>query len=68
MPKSKVLLILIAANYLSAWVSRILLAGYLPSLADITIQNIQICFRAFVVVAFVVTFRIKFKFLWFALA
>jgi hypothetical protein len=65
--KRKSILILIAANYASAWAGGFLVAGYLPSLVDITIQNIQSWFLAFVVVAFVVTLLIEFVFFWFAL-
>jgi hypothetical protein len=66
-PKRKSILILIGANYASAWVGGFLVAGYQPSLVDITIQNIQFWFLAFVVVAFVVTLLIEFPFFWFAL-
>lgn len=65
-PKRKSILILIAANYASAWAGGFLVAGYLPSLVDITIQNIQSWFLTFVVVAFVVTLLIEFAFFWFA--
>lgn len=65
--KGKSILILIAANYASAWAGGFLVAGYLPSLVDITIHNIQSWFVTFVVVAFVVTILIEFAFFWFAL-
>ncbi len=65
--KRKSILILIAANYVSAWAGGFLVAGYLPSLVDITIQNMQSWFLTFVVVAFVVTLLIEFAFFWFAL-
>lgn len=65
--KRKSVLILIAANYSSAWAGGFLVAGYLPSLVDITIQNIQSCFLSFVVVAFAVTLLVEFAFFWFAL-
>lgn len=62
----KSILILIAANYASAWAGGFLVAG-LPSRVDITIQNIQSWFLIFVVAAFVVTFLIEFAFFWIAL-
>jgi hypothetical protein len=65
--KRKSILILIAANYASAWAGGFLVAGFLPSQVDITIQNIQSWFLAFVVLAFVVTLLIEFVFFWFAL-
>jgi hypothetical protein len=65
--KRKSILILIAANYASAWAGGFLVAEFLPSQVDITIQNIQSWFLAFVVVAFVVTLLIEFVFFWFAL-
>jgi hypothetical protein len=64
---SKSILILIAANYASAWAGGLLVAEYLPTLVDITIQNIQYWFLAFVCVAFLVTLLIEFSFFWFAL-
>lgn len=65
--KWKSVLILIVANYASAWAGGFFVAGYLPSLVDITIQNIQYWFLAFVAVAFVITLLIEFPFFWFAL-
>ena len=65
--KRKSILILIAANYVSAWVGGFFVAGYLASLPDITIQTIQYWFLVLVLVAFVVTLLIEFPFFWFAL-
>ena len=65
--KWKSVLILIVANYASAWAGGFFVAGYLSSLVDITIQNIQYWFLAFVAVAFVITLLIEFPFFWFAL-
>ncbi len=58
---------LIVANYVSAWVGALFVAGYLRSLVDITIENIQGWFLAFVVVAFVVTLLTELAFVWFTL-
>lgn len=65
--KGKSVLILIIANYVSACAGGYFVAGYLPSLADVTIQNIQYWFLVFVVVAFVITLLIEFPFFWLAL-
>jgi hypothetical protein len=65
--KRKSVLILIVANYVSAWAGGFLVAGYLPSLADMTIQNVKYWFLVFVAVAFVITLFIEFPFFWFAL-
>lgn len=65
--KRKSVLILIAANYASAWAGGFFVAGYLPSLVDITILNVESWFLAFVCVAFVVTIFIELPFFWFAL-
>ncbi len=66
-PKRKAIPILIAANYLSAWAGGLFVAGYLPSLVDVTIQNIRYWFLAFSCAAFVVTVLIEFPFFRFAL-
>ena len=60
--KGKSVLILIVANYASAWAGGFLVAGYLPSLVDITVQNIQYWFLAFVGVAFFITLLIEVPF------
>jgi hypothetical protein len=65
--KCKSILILIAANYLSAWAGGFIVASHLPSLVDITIENIQLWFLAFVVIAFVATLLLEFPFFWCAL-
>ncbi len=65
--KWKSILILIGANYTSAWVGSFLLSGSFASLPDITIQNIQAWLLFFVVVAFAVTLLVEFPFFWFAL-
>jgi len=65
--KWKSILTLIVANYASAWAGGFFVSGYLPSVVDITIQNIQYWFLAFVTVAFVITLLIEFSFFWFAL-
>jgi len=65
--KWKTILILIAANYVSAWAGGLLVAGGLASLPDITIQNIRFWFLAFLVAAFVVTILIEFPFFWLAM-
>ncbi len=65
--KWKSILILIAANYASAWAGGFFVANYLASLPDITIQTIQLWFLGFVLAAFVVTLLIEFPFFWLAL-
>ncbi len=65
--KWKSVLILIVANYASAWAGGFFVAGYLASLPDITIQTIQLWLLVFVLVAFVITLLIEFPFFWFAL-
>ena len=66
-PKWRSVLILIAANYASAWAGGFFVTNYLGSLPDITIQTIQLWFLAFVGTAFVITLLIEFPFFWFAL-
>ncbi|MFT4176493.1 MAG: hypothetical protein QM627_07535 [Luteolibacter sp.] len=65
--KWKSMLILIAANYASAWAGGYLVTSYLASLPDITIQTIRFWFLVFVLIAFAVTLLIEFPFFWFAL-
>jgi len=65
--KWKSILILVAANYTSAWAGGFFVTGYLATLPDITIETIQLWFLAFVAAAFVVTLLIEFPFFWFAL-
>lgn len=65
--KWKSILILVAANYASAWAGGFFVTGYLASLPDITIETIKLWFLAFVSAAFVVTLLIEFPFFWFAL-
>lgn len=65
--KWKSVLILIVANYASAWAGGFFVASYLPSLVEMTIENIQVLFLVFVAVAFVITLLIEFPFFWFAL-
>jgi hypothetical protein len=66
-PKKRSILILIVANYVSAWVGRVFVVDYLTSLQDITIESILFWFMALVGVAFFVTLLIEFPFFWFAL-
>ncbi len=65
--KVKSILVLIAANYASAWAGGLFVSGPLASLPDITIETLRSWFLAFVVVAFVVTLVIEFPFFWFVL-
>ena len=52
--KWKSVVVLIVANYASAWVGAYFVAGYLPSLVEMTILNVQYWFLTFVAIAFVV--------------
>jgi len=65
--KRKSVPILIGANYASAWAGGFLITRSLTSIPDLTIQNIQLWFLAFVAVAFLVTLLIEFPFFWFIL-
>lgn len=65
--KWKAILILIAANYVSASAGGFFVADYLASLPDITIQTLQLWFLGFVLAAFVVTLLVEFPFFWFVL-
>jgi hypothetical protein len=66
-PAWRSILILIAANYTSAWVGGFLVSGVLVSLPDITIENIRFWFCSFVLVSFLVTLLIEFPFFWFVM-
>lgn len=66
-PSRRSILTLIAANYVSAWMGGFLLTGGLIPLPDITIENIQFWFCAFVGIAFLVTILIEFSFFCFVL-
>jgi len=66
-PARRSILILIAANYVSAWVGGFLLTGVIIPLPDITIENIRFWFCTFVGVAFLVTLLIELPFYWFVL-
>jgi hypothetical protein len=66
-PAGRVVPVIIAANYASAWLGAVLLAGRLRSLADITIENIQPWVAGFAAITFVVTLVIEFPFFWWAL-
>ena len=61
-------LILISANYVSAFGGAALLGMYVDTSPDIMIQNIQIWFRILAVSAFVLTLIIEFPFFMFSLA
>ena len=60
-------LLLIVANYLSAWLGGLWIVGYLVYLIDITIETVRIWFWLFVLLAFVVTLILEFPFFLFAL-
>ncbi|MEM9478872.1 MAG: hypothetical protein AAGA58_04325 [Verrucomicrobiota bacterium] len=65
--KWKSVLLLIAANYASAWAGAFLIGNSLASLPDLTIQTIQIWLLIFIIAMFVVTLLVEFPFFWFAL-
>ncbi|QQL43765.1 hypothetical protein [Sulfuriroseicoccus oceanibius] len=60
-------LVLIAANYVSAWAGAKLLSLATGVVPGLTIETIQFWFWVFVAVAFVVTLVIEFPFFWYAL-
>jgi len=59
--------VLVLANYTSAWVGGLLIAGLLVDRVDITIGNVGVWFWLFVGVAFLVTLLVEFPFFWFLL-
>ena len=66
-PRQRAIPILIAANYASAWAGGYLVTGVLPTLPDLTIENLRLWFAIFVATAFVITLLIELPFFWFAL-
>lgn len=63
-PDRKSVFLSIVANYVSAWAGLFLVAGYLGSWPDITIDNVLFWFVVFTGVAFVFTLMIEFPFVW----
>ncbi len=63
----KSILLLIGANYVSAWLGGLLLIGHLALWADPTIESAHPWFWGFVAVAFLFTLLIEFPFFWLAL-
>lgn len=66
-PKPRSILIAIAANYASAWAGGYFVTSVLPTLPDLTIENLRYWFAVFVAAAFVVTLLIELPFFWLAL-
>lgn len=66
--KWKAILILVAANYASAWAGSHYLVDYVASVPDITIQTVQWWCVRFIGVAFVVTLLVEYPFFWIALS
>jgi hypothetical protein len=63
----RTILILIPANYVSAWFGLTYLIGYFRRLPDLTILTAQHHLVVFFVAAFLTTLLIEFPFFWFAL-
>ena len=62
--KVKAVLVLIIANYTSAWVGGFAVTQTLPSLIDFTLCNIKFWFLVFVVTSFLLTLLLELPFVW----
>ncbi len=63
-PRRRSLIVLILANYASAWVAALLLVGRLSHYSGITIENVQLWLVICVVLAFVLTLLVEYPFFW----
>lgn len=63
----KSVLLLIGANYASAWLGSLLLIGHLATWADPTIETVHVWFWFFVAAAFLFTLLLELPFFWLAL-
>lgn len=66
-PRWRSILLLVAANYASAWTGGFLISGALAPLPDMTIESLAYWFWGFVTIAFVVTLAIEWPFILYAL-
>jgi hypothetical protein len=65
--KAKSIVLLIAANYASAWVGGLLVESHFGLIRDVTIENIRLWLATFIAVAFAATLLIEFPFFWLTL-
>jgi hypothetical protein len=63
-PRRRSLVVLILANYASAWAGALLLVNRLSHYSGITIENLQLWLGIFVILAFVFTLLIEYPFFW----
>lgn len=63
-PRSRSIVVLILANYASAWAGAFLLLNRLSAYSGITIENVRPWIGIFVVLAFVLTLLIEYPFFW----
>lgn len=63
-PLGKSVMLLVVANYLSAWGGGVCMVEPLANIPDMTIVNVRFWFCFFVAVAFAVTVLIEFPFFW----
>ncbi|MBE9199047.1 MULTISPECIES: hypothetical protein [unclassified Nodularia (in: cyanobacteria)] len=63
-PNSKTIVILIFANYTSAWVGVLSLARLSTNIPNLNIENIRFWLSIFVVLAFLMTLIIEYPFFW----
>ncbi|MCD8486417.1 MAG: hypothetical protein LRZ84_06645 [Desertifilum sp.] len=65
--RRKATLLLVVANYLSAWIAAILLVGRFSRIPTITIENIWSWLYLAIFLSFVLTLLIEYPFFWFLL-
>jgi len=63
-PRGRSLVVLILANYASAWAGAWLLVNRLSHYSGITIENVQLWLGIFVILAFALTLLIEYPFFW----
>jgi len=63
-PRGRSLIVLILANYASAWGGALLLVNRLSRYSSITIENVQLWLGIFVALAFMLTLLIEYPFFW----
>ncbi|MGG6297766.1 hypothetical protein ACQ4M4_25520 [Leptolyngbya sp. AN02str] len=62
--RGRSLVVLILANYASAWAGALLLVNRLSHYSGITLENVQLWLGIFVILAFVLTLLIEYPFFW----
>jgi hypothetical protein len=60
----RAIMLLIIANYASAWLGGVLLLPALSAIPDITVENVRLWFLAMLVLAFLLTLLIEYPFFW----